>query len=193
MAQIEKRCQFNAHHFFEYLYGSYERLRVLENQKCSRWAFQQFGNGRMLIFSDEAEESDTASGTIYVLRSKSDYPAIKEHRDVIHTISVTSGDVKKRLVNAKLDPTFLMADVEVIATYVLSNINRAKLENLIHRFFEPAKLNIEIKDRFGNPIIPREWFLVPLHMIDEAVEKIKDGSIVHHIYAPNEGKIVKKK
>lgn len=143
------------------------------------------------LFSDEAEEGDIDSGTIYVLRSKSDHPLIKEHRDVIHKIGVTSGDVKKRITNAKLDPTFLMADVEVIATYELSNINRARLENLIHRFFEPAKLNIEIKDRFGNPIVPREWFLVPLFVIDEAVEKIKDNSIVNFRYDPTSGKLVK--
>lgn len=142
------------------------------------------------LFSDESEEGDIESGTIYVLRSKSDHPMIKEHRDVIHKIGVTSGDVNKRIGNARLDPTFLMADVEVIATYDLSNINRAKLENLIHRFFEPAKLNIEIKDRFGNPIIPREWFLVPLFVIDEAVEKIKDGSIVNFSYDAKTGKIL---
>lgn len=141
------------------------------------------------LFSDEAEEGDTTSGTIYVLRSLSDHPMIKEHRDVIHKIGVTSGDVGKRIGIAKLDPTFLMADVEIIATYTLSNINRTKLENLIHRFFEPAKLNIEIKDRFGNPIVPREWFLVPLFIIDEAVEKIKDGTIVDSRYNAKAGKI----
>jgi hypothetical protein len=145
------------------------------------------------LFSDEAEEGDIESGTIYVLRSKLDDPLIKEHRDVIHKIGVTSGDVNKRIANAKLDPTFLMADVEVIATYELSNINRARLENLIHRFFEPAKLNIEIKDRFGNPIVPREWFLVPLFVIDEAVEKIKDGSIVDFIYDAQQGKVLRAK
>jgi hypothetical protein len=83
-----------------------------------------------------------------------------------------------------------MADVEIVATYELSNINRTKLENLIHRFFEPAKLNIEIKDRFGNPIVPREWFLVPLFVIDEVIEKIRDRSIVNYRYDPNLGKII---
>lgn len=145
------------------------------------------------LFSDTHEESDIESGTIYVLRSKSDHPLIKESRNVIHKIGVTGGKVEKRFANAKLDPTFLMADVEVIATYELSNINRVKLENLIHRFFEPAKLNIEIKDRFGKPIIPREWFLVPLFIIDEAVEKIKDGSIVDFSYNSKVGKIVRAK
>lgn len=144
------------------------------------------------LFSDEAEEGDLESGTIYVLRSKSDHPLIKEHREVVHKIGVTGNDVDRRIANAKLDPTFLMADVEVVATYKLSNINRVKLENLIHRFFEPAKLNIEIKDRFGNPIVPREWFLVPLFIIDEAVEKIKFGSIVNFCYEAKAGKIVER-
>jgi hypothetical protein len=142
------------------------------------------------LFSDTVEEGDTESGTIYVLRSKSDHPLIKEHQDVIHKIGVTGGDIKKRIANAKLDPTYLMADVEVIATYELSNINRTKLENLIHRFFEPAKLNIEIKDRFGNPIVPREWFLVPLFVIDEMIEKVKDGTIVNFRYDAHAGKSV---
>ena len=82
-----------------------------------------------------------------------------------------------------------MADVEVVATYELSNINRVRLEKLIHKFFEPVRLNIEIKDRFGNPIVPREWFLVPRFVIDEAVERIKDGSIVHFFYDTKAGKI----
>jgi hypothetical protein len=144
------------------------------------------------LFSDAHEEGDIESGTIYVLRSKSDHPLIKENRSVIHKIGVTGGDIEKRIANAKVDPTFLMADVEVIATYELSNINRVKLENLIHKFFDPAKLSIEIKDRFGNPIIPREWFLVPLFVIDQAVEKIKDGSIVDLTYDAKAGKIVER-
>jgi hypothetical protein len=84
-----------------------------------------------------------------------------------------------------------LADVEVVATYKLSNINRAKLENLIHRIFEPARLNIEIKDRFGNPVIPREWFLVPLFVINEAVERIKDGTITNCRYDPKIAALVR--
>lgn len=141
------------------------------------------------LFSDVAEDGDIESGTIYILRSKSDHPLIKEHRDVIHKIGVTSGDISKRLSHAKLDPTFLMADVEVVATYELSNINRVRLEKLIHKFFEPARLNIEIKDRFGNPIVPREWFLVPRFLIDEAIDKIKDGTVVKYEYDAQKQKI----
>lgn len=144
------------------------------------------------LFSGASEEDDLASGTIYVLRSKSDHPVVSESRDVVHKIGVTGGDVKKRIANAKLDPTFLMADVEVVATYKLFNINRSKLENLIHKFFEPARLEIEIKDRFGNPIVPREWFLVPFFAIDEAVEKIKDGTIGDYGYDVENAKILRR-
>ncbi len=134
------------------------------------------------LFADEADDDDLASGTIYVLRSKSDHPVVAKHRDVLHKIGVTGGDVGRRIVNAKLDPTFLMADVEVVATYELYNINRTKLENIIHRFFDPAKLKIEIKDRFGQPIVPREWFLVPIFAVDELVTRIEDGTVSDYIY-----------
>ena len=136
------------------------------------------------LFSDQSEEDDLASGTIYVLRSKSDLPIVKEHRDVLHKIGVTSGTVERRITNAKTDATFLLADVEIVATYELYNINRAKLENLIHRIFESARLEIEIVDRFGRPVMPREWFLVPLFVINEAVERIKDGTISGYVYDP---------
>lgn len=142
------------------------------------------------LFSGIPEVSDTASGTVYVLRSKSDNPVIDKNRSVIHKIGITSGDVKKRIGNAKIDPTFLMADVEIIATYELSNISRSKLEGIIHKFFDAARINIEIKDRFGNPVVPKEWFLVPLFIIDEVIERIKNGSIVRCRYDVKSGKIV---
>ncbi|HIO97065.1 MAG TPA: GIY-YIG nuclease family protein [Leucothrix sp.] len=134
------------------------------------------------LFEGISDEDDIDSGTIYILRSLSDHSLIAENRDVIHKIGVTGSKVETRLSNAKLDPTFLMADVEVIATYELFNINRVKLESILHRFFETAKLNIEIMDRFGNPVIPQEWFLVPFDVIDQVVEKIKDGSIGGYVY-----------
>jgi hypothetical protein len=141
------------------------------------------------LFAGENAEGDEASGTIYVLRSKSDHPAVAANRDILHKIGVTGGDVGRRVANAKLDPTFLMADVEIVATYELYNVNRAKLENLIHRIFGPARLEIQIKDRFGQPIIPREWFLVPLFAVDEAVERIKDGTITSYIYDPKTARL----
>ena len=143
------------------------------------------------LFSDVAGEEDTESGTVYVLQSKSDHPYVAENRSILHKIGVTGGSVEKRIANARLDSTFLMADVEIIATYKLFDIKRNKLENLIHRFFEPARVKIEIPDRFGNPVSPREWFHVPVFVIDEAIQKIRDGSIADHQYDPSTASIVK--
>jgi hypothetical protein len=160
-------------------------------------ALQQDPAGRRIVepsagplFSSEGAEGDEASGLVYVLRSKSDHPTVAAHRDILHKIGVTGGDLTRRLANAKLDPTFLMADVEVVATYELYNINRARLEHLIHRIFGPARLDIEIRDRFGQPIVPREWFLVPLFVIDEAIAKIRDGTITSYAYDPTTASLV---
>lgn len=140
---------------------------------------------------DRLHPSDEASGTIYVLRSKSDNPVVAANRELLHKIGVTGGRIEQRIVNARLDPTFLLADVEIVATYNLSNINRTKLENLIHRIFDPVRLSIEIKDRFGNPVVPREWFLVPLFVIDEAVSRIKDGTITEYQYDPGTASLMR--
>lgn len=141
------------------------------------------------LFSGERIDGDQASGTIYVLRSMSDHPLVAENRKIVHKIGVTNGSVERRVVNAKLDPTFLMSDVEIVATYELYNINRSKLENVIHRIFNTARLDIEIKDRFGQPVVPKEWFLVPLYAIDDVVEKIRDGTIEDFIYNPKTAKL----
>jgi len=64
----------------------------------------------------------------------------------------------------------------------LLNINRIRMENLFHRIFGDAQIDISIDDRFGNPVKPREWFLVPLQVIDEAVQRVKDGTISDVVY-----------
>lgn len=144
------------------------------------------------LFSDQTIDGDEASGTIYVLRSKTGHPLAAENRELVHKIGVTNMSVEKRIAGAHLQPTFLMANVEIVATYKLYNINRTKLENLIHRIFEPARLEIEIMDRFGRPVMPREWFLVPLFVVKEAVERIKDGTISGFVYDPQKAKLVRR-
>lgn len=141
------------------------------------------------LFGDAQEDEDLASGTIYVLRSKSDHPVVAQSRELVHKIGVTGGSVERRIANASKDATYLLADVEVVATYELFNINRKKFERLMHRVFEPARLQIDISDRFGNPVEPREWFLVPLFVIDEAIEKFKDGTIGDYRYDVHEAKL----
>jgi len=142
------------------------------------------------LFDEELDTEGSETGTIYVLRSLSEHPEVAQNRDVIHKIGVTGGQVEKRFVNAERDPTFLMAPVEIVATFRLVDINRIKLENLLHRFFAPARLNISIQDRFGDAVRPREWFIVPVSAVREVVEKIQDGSLHHYEYRPTQGALV---
>ena len=92
--------------------------------------------------------------------------------------------MKKRGANAKKDPTHLLADVEIVTTFKLANINWRGLEALLQKFFSSVRLELELQDRFGTPVKPREWFLVPLEVIEEEVEKIKEGSIAQFRYDP---------
>lgn len=142
------------------------------------------------LFSETWDDDDIESGTIYVLRSLSNHPFIAEHRELIHKIGVTGSKIETRIANASLDATYLLADVEIVASYKLAGINRTKLENLFHRIFASAQLDLTIQDRFGNPVRPREWFLVPLHVIDEAVQRIREGSISTLIYDPKTARLI---
>ena len=109
---------------------------------------------------------------------------------MIHKIGVTGGKVDTRIANAENQATYLLAKVEVVSTYKLAGINRSKMESLFHRLFAPARLNITINDRYGHPVQPEEWFLVPLFVIDEAVKRIKDGTITQYVYDPGAARLV---
>lgn len=142
------------------------------------------------LFSGEWEDSDVQSGTIYVLRSLSDEPLIAQHRQVIHKIGVTGGRVETRIADAENDPTYLCAPVEVVATYKLAGVNRTKVEGLFHKIFANAQFDMALPPRYGKPVRPQEWFLVPLSVIDEAVQGILDGSIAGKVYDRATGKLV---
>jgi hypothetical protein len=146
-------------------------------------------NGRRLtqksmgpLFDNSMEPDDIPSGTIYVLRSLSDQPEIVAIRDVLHKIGVTGGRVEDRICNANKDATYLLAPVEVVATWKLANIRRFKFEQTIHRIFASAQLQLRLPDRFGIPVEPREWFVVPLPIINEVMERIQDESIMGFVY-----------
>jgi len=141
------------------------------------------------LFSEEKSEDDFPTGYIYVLRSKSEHPFVAENRSVIHKIGVTGGDVKSRIANAKKDPTYLLADVEIVATFKLANINRKRLEALLHKFFGAVRLDLELKDRFGAQVEPKEWFLVPLAVIEEAIQKLMQGTIENFRYDPQTARL----
>lgn len=162
--------------------------RALNKDKSSRRITEpKFGP----LFSDEQKDDDFLTGFIYVLRSFSEDSFVAENRAVLHKIGVTRGDVKARIANAKKDPTYLLAEVEIVAIFKLANIDRKRLEALLHKFFASVRLDLELKDRFGLDVTPREWFLVPLPVINEAVEKLMDGSLGNYRYEPESARLVK--
>jgi hypothetical protein len=103
------------------------------------------------LFSEEEKEEDLPTGYIYVLRSRSEHSFVAQNRSVLHKIGVTGGDVKARVANAKKDPTYLLAEVEIVATFKLANINRKRLEALLHKFFGSARLEFGAEGSFRLP------------------------------------------
>lgn len=190
------------------IYGNGTESNLL--MRSLQRALTQDGNGRRLsepdagplfgsqaspqagpTFGDAAEPDDIETGTIYVLRSLSRHPFVAEHRMLIHKIGVTGGNVETRIADAVNQATYLLAPVEIVATYKLHNINRTRMENIFHRLFSAAQLDLTIEDRFGKPVKPREWFVVPLQVIDEAVECIRDGTITELVYEPQTARLIK--
>jgi len=180
------------------IYGNGTESNLL--MRSLQKALTQDGNGRRLsdpdagplfgpLFGDTAEPDDIESGTIYVLRSLSKHPFVSEHRMLIHKIGVTGGKVDTRIADAENQATYLVAPVEIVAEYRLHNINRTKLENIFHRLFSTVQLDLTIEDRFGKAVKPREWFVVPLHVIDEAVDRIRDGTITELVYDPQTSRL----
>ena len=163
--------------------------RALNKDKASR-RITDTGFGP--LFAEDEEDEEETTGHVYVLRSASDHRFIVENRSVIHKIGVTTGEVEKRVANASKDPTYLLAEVEIVATFKLSRIKPKGIEKLIHRFFGGARLDLALRDRFGHAVQPREWFLVPLPVIEEAMELLASEAIAEHRYDPKAGKIVKR-
>jgi hypothetical protein len=132
------------------------------------------------------------TGCIYVVKSLSSIPEIARLYDNLFKIGFTTGRFEDRIRNAKDDPTFLLAPIHPVRTYDAIDMNTNKFENLMHRFFAEARLDIELKDRFGKPFRPREWFLLPLPVIDKAIRMLLDGSIIRYRYDTRTAEIVPK-
>ena len=106
-----------------------------------------------------------------MVESLSADPEISKLDGLLHKIGFISGTMKVRNQNAKDDPTFLMAPVHPVTTYTFYNIDKVKLEHLLHKLFSDARLSIEITDRFGKKVKLREWFLVTVEVIGEAITR----------------------
>ena len=136
-------------------------------------------------------EEDVKSGWIYVLKSKSTNPKISQIKD-LYKIGFSTTSVKDRVKNANKQTTYLLADVEIVATYKCYNLNTHNFENLLHRFFGECCLNIDLYDENKKRITPREWFVVPLPVINEVIELIISGGIVNYRYIVEDQKLILK-
>ncbi|ANL26914.1 GIY-YIG nuclease domain-containing protein [Rhizobium phaseoli] len=164
--------------------------KSLNDDKTAR-VVQRLGLGPL----DPDWEADKValSGTVYVARSLSEDPAIKPQRDILYKIGVTSQNVQRRVADARNDPTFLLAPVDVVAIYELQNLSRSRVENLLHRFFDSARPGeLFIIDRFGKKIRPREWFYVMPAHVGQAANLIKEGQLHLYRYDRETQRIVKR-
>ena len=132
------------------------------------------------------------TGRIYILRSRSTDGKITTIKDLYKIGMVENESVASRIANAKNEPTYLMADVEVVNTYRVEGFNTQKLEDLIHKFFGDSQLEIEIIGNDGKPYHPREWYCVPYEVIDQAINLISTREIVDYYYDQNDQKLKKR-
>ena len=136
-------------------------------------------------------EDDQEAGWIYVLKSKSTNPQITGIKD-LYKIGYSTIPVIERIKNASKETTYLKAEVHIISTFKCYNLNTQKFENLLHRFLALAKLNVDIFDESGVRITPREWFVVPIEVIEKAIELLITGEIVDYCFDPINNVIVEK-
>lgn len=144
---------------------------------------------RTSIDATEIGDADEETGYIYVLRSLSDNPEITSIEN-LYKIGFSRGPVEQRIRGAEKSATYLMAPVEIVASYRAYNLRPSALEHLIHRVFDSARLNASVVNDAGLSVAATEWFMVPLKVIDEAIELIMSGEIINYVYSPSAGKLV---
>ena len=148
-------------------------------------AFKQFNEG----FSPITDE-DEATGNIYVLSSLSEKPEIQSIKD-LYKIGFSTTSVEERIENAENETTFLMAPVKIVSSYKTFNLNPQKFEDLIHQVFSNRCLNIKVADKEGNLKQPKEWYIVPIRVIEQAIELIINKQIQNYKFDHLQNKIVK--
>jgi len=136
---------------------------------------------RLMDDLNNISAEDSQTGHIYVVKSLSTNPDIASIRD-LYKIGFSTVLIEERINNAENDPTYLMAPVHIVETFECFNLNPQKLELLLHKFFGKVCLEVDVFDKTGKRYTPREWFIAPLPVIEEAIELIISGEIVNFTY-----------
>ena len=85
----------------------------------------------------------------------------------------------------------MLADVELVASYGLpENIVPYKLEKLIHKVLRSAQLDLNIEDRFGKAVKPKEWFLVSIDVINQVIDHIRNGTVESVYYDVDQARLI---
>ncbi|QQC62772.1 GIY-YIG nuclease family protein [Paraburkholderia ginsengisoli] len=71
------------------------------------------------------------------------------------------------------------------------HLNFNAFERLVHHVFAATRWDIDVMDRFGKAVKPREWFLLQLSIVEQAVPFIVDGLISGFRYDHRSCSIVK--
>ena len=132
---------------------------------------------------------DQETGYIYIVRSLSERPEIKMRSDLFK-VGFSRLPVEERIKNAHQEPTYLMAPVAIVAAYKCYNLNPQKLEVLLHTFFGRACLEVDVIDSAGKRYVPREWFVAPPEIIEQAIHFVLNGEIIKLRYDPDRKLIV---
>lgn len=131
----------------------------------------------------DVSDEDKVTGYVYVLQSLSEDVNISGQKD-LYKIGFTTNSVEERIANAEHEPTYLMAPVKIVATYQVVNLNSQKFEDMVHQVLKAVQFHVTVVDDDGISHEPKEWFVVPLSVVDAIIGKIVDGSIVHYVYNP---------
>ena len=135
----------------------------------------------LFVNSGLVKEEDIPSGWIYTLQTKSTHPELSVIKD-LYKIGFSSMPVLERVKNAKNEATYLFSDIKNLKAWKVYNRNADKLENLLHRFFAKACLDIDLFNEKGQRLSPREWFVVPFEVIEETIQLILNENIVNYEY-----------
>lgn len=129
----------------------------------------------------DVNDKDNVTGYIYILSSLSTNPQIADIKN-LYKIGFTTSTVEERITNAEKEPTYLMAPVKVEAQYKIANMNSHIFESLLHQVLNAVQMRFTIYDDKGQECHPKEWFVVPISVIDTIIMKILDGSITRYTY-----------
>jgi len=173
------RCIFENGTESNMLKRSVEKI-LYENGRVVTANIDKINEGFIKNFST-ITENDEVAGYIYVLKSKSTDKKISAIQD-LYKVGYSTTEVEERIKNAKKEPTYLMAPVNIQGAWKCFNMNPQKLEQLLHNFFGNSCLEIDVFDEKGKRHTPREWFIAPFEVIEQAIELIINGKIVKYRY-----------